>query len=228
MTKLAAQTTALRKIAWAWPRFVVQLHPGLTERQTTRLLYQALRAAGFTRWAFPTIVAAGESAAEPHHKPTDRKVRANEFLKIDFGVTFQGWKTDITRTLILGRPTLVQRKLHALLLKAQSRAAHGIKAGIPARELDALARDVISRAGFGKAFIHSTGHGVGRAIHEAPFLSPGPKGDRLLRVGDVITIEPGIYIPNKLGLRVEDMYVVTKTGGRCLSDAISRTLRQTQ
>jgi Xaa-Pro aminopeptidase len=169
-------------------------------------------------------VAAGASAAEPHHKPTNRVIRANEFLKIDFGVTFKGWKTDITRTLVLGRPTLVQRKLYALLLNAQGKAARAIKPGIPARELDALARDVISRAGFGKAFIHSTGHGVGRAIHEAPYLSPGPKGDRLLRVGDVITIEPGIYIEGKFGLRIEDMYEVTKTGGRCLSNAIPRIL----
>lgn len=227
MNKIIAQSQALNRIARVWPMFIRRLSPGRTERQAARLLYRALRQAGFTRWAFPVIVAAGPSAAEPHHKPTNRRIRADQFVKIDFGVIHRGWRTDVTRTIVLGRPSRLQLRLFALVQRTQSAAAAALKPGVTGQAIDAIARGIITRARYGKYFIHSTGHGVGRAIHELPYLSPGPKGHYKLKIGDVVTVEPGIYIPNRLGIRIEDMYVITKTGRRCLSNKISRSLTPT-
>jgi len=224
MNKITAQTSALKIIDQAWPIFLRQLRPSLTEKQVVRLLYQVLRTHGFTAWAFPTIVAAGANAAEPHHKPTDRKLTANEFIKIDFGVRYKGYCTDVTRTIILGKPSALHRKLFRIVRTAQKCAVRLLRAGVETRLIDQAARTSITRAGYGKYFIHSTGHGVSQTIHARPFLSPNPRRNAILKVGDVVTIEPGIYIPGKLGIRIEDMYVVTRTGSRCLSATISITL----
>jgi Xaa-Pro aminopeptidase len=224
MNKIIAQTTALKIIARAWPVFLRQLRPGLTEKQVVKLLYQVLRAYGFSAWAFPTIVAAGANAAEPHHVPTNRIIKTREFIKIDFGVRYKGYCTDVTRTIVLGKPSALQRKLFRIVCTAQQRAVRLLRAGIETRLIDQTARASITRAGYGKYFIHSTGHGVSQTIHARPFLSPNPRRNAILKVGDVVTIEPGIYIPDKLGIRIEDMYVVTRTGSRCLSATISITL----
>lgn len=218
--KLVFQTTALRRISRAWPFFLHQLRPGLTEKQVVKLLYQVLRTHGFTAWAFPTIVAAGANAAEPHHKPTDRRLKVNELIKIDFGVRYKGYCTDVTRTIMFGKPSALQRKLFRIVCTAQQRAARLLRPGIETRLIDQAARTSIARAGYGQYFIHSTGHGVGRTIHAQPYLSPNPKRNAKLKVGDVVTVEPGIYIPYKLGIRIEDMYAITRNGNRCLSAAI--------
>ncbi|USN53528.1 MAG: M24 family metallopeptidase [Candidatus Nomurabacteria bacterium] len=224
MIKILAQETAIKKTAKVWPLFLQQVKLGLSERQVSRLLRRLLLSEGLDRRAFPFIVAASEQAAEPHHVPNGRVLQAGDSIKIDFGVTYESWKTDITRTVFLGKPSAEQKALYTLVLRAQERAAQKLRPGIPARDIDDICRGVIAKAGFGKFFIHSTGHGVGRAIHEPPYLTPSRRGNRLLAVGDVVTIEPGIYIKDKIGIRIEDMYEITATGARDLSAGIPKDL----
>lgn len=225
MIKILAQRTALEKTAEVWPVFLQYVKPGVSERQLARRLRKLLAQTGLDRRAFPFIVAASEQAAEPHHVPNGRVLRTGDSVKIDFGVTYETWKTDITRTIFLGKPSAEQKALYNLVLRAQKRAAQKLRPGIPARDIDDICRKVITRAGFGKFFIHSTGHGVGWAIHEPPYLTPSRRGNRLLAVGDVVTIEPGIYIKDKIGIRIEDMYEITATGARDLSAEIPKDLK---
>ncbi|MFH0853191.1 MAG: M24 family metallopeptidase [bacterium] len=225
MTKAAAQIQAINKIAKVWPLFLKQVKPELTEKQVACLLWQILKQQGFAKKAFRFIVATGASAAEPHHWPTNKKLIKGQAVKIDFGVTHRGWKTDITRTVFLDKPTNLQKKLYQLVFMAQQQSAKLLKPGIPAQTIDSRARSIIKRAGYGKYFIHSTGHGVGKQIHEPPWLSPTKKGLGKLKIGDVVTIEPGIYLPGRLGIRIEDMYLITKTGSRHLTGAIPRDLQ---
>jgi len=224
MTKIAAQIQALGKTAKVWPLFLKQIKPGLTEKQVARLLWQTLKQQGFTKKAFRFIVATGLSAAEPHHWPTNKKLAKSQAVKIDFGVTHRGWKTDVTRTVFLGKPTAQQKTLYQLVLKAQKQSAKLLKPGIPAQTIDKRARSIIKRAGYGKYFIHGTGHGVGKRIHEPPWLTLTKKGLGKLKAGDVVTVEPGIYLPGRFGIRIEDMYLITKTGSRKLSSAIPSEL----
>ena len=132
----------------------------------------------------------------------------------------------MTRTVFLGQPTAFQRKIYRIVLKAQAAAARKLNPGADTLLVDATARQVITQAGFGKYFIHSTGHAVGRHIHERPFLSPKPKSRSTLRVGDVVTVEPGIYLPGRIGIRIEDMYLITRTGCRCLTKALPKQLAE--
>lgn len=197
------------------------LLPGVTEKQVANSLRAFFRARGYDRFAFRFIVAFGESAAEPHHWPTGRMLRRGNMAKIDFGVKVRGMCSDITRTFFLGRPSKRQKKVYTAVLKAQEKVLQRLKAGMTGREADAIARNYLRSRGFDKHFIHSLGHGLGHAIHEPPWLSP-KKGNRPLRVGEVVTVEPGIYLPKWGGVRIEDMVVVGKTRSRVLSNLPKR------
>ncbi len=226
MTKLRAQTEATKGLAQAWDQLRAYIRPGITEKQLARQLGLLLKKAGFPKPAFRFIVAAGSNAAQPHHAPTNRILKSGEPVKIDFGVRHRGWCTDVTRTVFLGRPTAFQRKIYLIVLKAQAAAARKLKLGADTLLVDATARQLITQTGFGKYFIHSTGHAVGRHIHERPFLSPKPRSRLTLRVGDVVTVEPGVYLPGRFGIRIEDMYLITRTGARCLTIALPKQLTE--
>jgi Xaa-Pro aminopeptidase len=167
--------------------------------------------------SFPSIVASGPNASMPHAVPTERRIEAGEVLKIDIGALSHGYCSDMTRTVCLGRPRDPRlSELHAIVLEAQEQAERNVRPGMTGREADALAREVIAQAGYGDAFTHSLGHGIGLEVHEPPWLSPS-RGDAVLQPGMVFSIEPGIYLPGWGGVRIEDLVVLEDDGARVLS-----------
>jgi len=199
---------------------LINFSAGETEKKIAVRLEAFLK--GFdARPAFRTIVASGKRAAKPHGFATSKKIKKGDMVKIDFGALYKGWRSDITRTFFVGKPSSKQKKIYRIVLEAQRRSILVVKAGVECREVDKAAREYIKKMGFGKYFIHSTGHGVGRKIHEQPKLSFG--NHCKLKAGQVITIEPGIYIKGWGGVRVEDMVLVTKKGAVLLT-SVSRKL----
>ncbi|MEU5866309.1 aminopeptidase P family protein [Nonomuraea sp. NPDC047529] len=184
--------------------------PGLTERAVARLLDNRMTELGADKPAFDTIVAAGENGAIPHHAPTDRELRAGDLVTMDFGARYHGYHADMTRTVCLGEPADWQRDLYDLVRRAQRAGRHALTPGAEAKDVDAAARGLIAAAGHGDHFRHGLGHGVGLEIHEDPFLGPSRTGRLEDRVP--ITVEPGIYLPERGGVRIEDT-LVTREGG---------------
>lgn len=193
----------------------IKLSPGMTEKEVARFIRKELKEKGAEREAFRIIIASGIRSAKPHAFATNKRLRPGEIVKIDMGALFKGYRSDITRTYILGKPTPKQRKIYCLVLTAQKAAIKKVRAGILARAVDRAARSVIERAGYGKNFIHSTGHGIGHKVHEPPRISK--KSEERLKSGQVITVEPGIYIPGWGGIRIEDMVRVTRSGCKILT-----------
>lgn len=193
--------------ARAFQKVKRMLRLGMSERQIARLVGNVLRSEGAEKLAFPVIAALGKNAATPHHVPTSRRARRGDLLVLDMGCVVRGMRSDMTRTLFFGEVRLQHRVWYDLVLEAQERGFRAVRADRTGKEVDAVAREFLNSKGFGKYFIHSLGHGVGRAIHQRPWISPH-KGNTKLRVGDVITIEPGIYLKGRGGVRIEDMCVV--------------------
>lgn len=204
----------------AFMHVVATMRPGLTERQIAWQLEQAMRELGADGPAFPIAVASGPNGALPHYRPTDRRVQAGEPIVIDMGAMLEGYCADLTRTVWIGQAGEQLEHVFSVVLAALDAAEAGMRAGMTGQEADALARDVIAAAGYGEAFTHSLGHGVGVRVHEAPYLSP--RGDRPLEAGHVVTIEPGIYIVGWGGVRIEDLAVVEPDGIRVLTTVPKR------
>lgn len=165
--------------------------------------------------AFPVIVGSGKNAMQPHCMPTHREIKKSEPVKIDFGANVNGWRSDITRTFVLGKVPAKLKKVIATVKEAQRRAIAVVKPGVRCCDVDHAARQYIHEQGFGRHFVHSTGHGIGKRVHQGPKI--GIKNKRRLKAGMVITIEPGIYIEEWGGVRLEDMVLVTKTGSKVLT-----------
>ena len=191
----------------AFERVAAQLEPGVTEREVAWRLEVAMREAGAEGLSFPIIVASGPNGAMPHHRAGEREIQAGETITIDMGCRLDGYCSDLTRTVVLGQPDARFWEIHAIVLRAQQTCEDGLKAGVMGTDGDLLARNVIQQAGFGEYFGHGTGHGVGLAVHENPYLSPS-RGDMVIQNGTVVTVEPGIYLPGWGGIRIEDMVVV--------------------
>lgn len=200
---------AVRKI----PR---QFRKGDTETQLARKLESGFFAEGATKLAFDTIVAFDAHGSYPHHVLTDAKWNGKTPILIDSGAAFRGYCSDLTRTWGFDKMTRKFRQVYDIVLAAQKAGIAAVKDGITAGEVDAVCRDYITKAGFGDFFIHSTGHGVGIDIHEPPRL--GLNSKEVLKAGMVVTVEPGIYLPGELGVRIEDTLHVTKTGCETLTD----------
>ena len=181
------------------------LTPGLTEGQVAWEIERRLREKGAEGLAFTPIVAAGPNSARPHHQPGDYRLQTGEPIIIDMGARVAGYCADLTRTFILGAPDEQFRKIYDLVRRAQERAEQKLRAGMDSLAADALAREVIAAAGYGEAFGHSLGHGVGLAVHEGPSLSPHKDRATTLRAGSIVTVEPGIYLTGWGGVRLEDM-----------------------
>lgn len=196
-----------------WPR----LRPDQTEREVAWLLDQAMREAGADALAFPTIVAAGSNGAFPHHEPGDTPLGEGLPITIDMGARVHGYAADLTRAVILGEPTDQARAVYRAVLAAVEAAEAGIKAGMTGAAADALARDAIVEAGYGDYFVHGLGHGVGVRVHEAP--SATKDIEEPLPASATLTIEPGIYIPDWGGCRIEDLVVIEEESVRVLSQA---------
>ncbi len=205
--EIAALRTACEISARALEELLPALVPGRTERSIARELDSRMVALGAEAPAFDTIVAAGPHSAVPHHRPTSRAVARGDFLKIDFGARFEGYHADMTRTFVVGsEPAAWQAELHALVFAAQRAGREALAPGRPVRDVDAAARRVVEDAGHGPHFPHGLGHGVGLEIHEAPLMGYGSAailGDR-----SPVTVEPGVYLPGRGGVRIEDTLVV--------------------
>jgi Xaa-Pro aminopeptidase len=197
---------------WVFERGVI----GRTEREIMLGAHQRMRELGADDPSFPAIVAAGENSAMPHHGSSERAVRAGELLLIDMGAIVDGYSSDCTRTVAAGDIADDARELYELVRSAQAAALDAIRAGVAARDADSAARDPIVAAGQGEHFGHGLGHGVGLEVHEAPRLSQ--KSDQTLEVGDVVTVEPGVYLPGRFGVRIEDLVAVTEEGCRNFSN----------
>jgi Xaa-Pro aminopeptidase len=169
------------------------------------------------RPAFRIIVASGKRSAIPHGYATQRNIRQGDLVVIDFGALYNGYRSDITRTFIAGKASPRQKKIYQIVREAQKKAIKAVRPGGVCREVDRAARSYIEKQGFGKYFIHNTGHGIGKRVHQAPKISR--KNARRLKAGMVITIEPGIYIKGWGGVRIEDMVLVTKRSCRILTRA---------
>lgn len=165
--------------------------------------------------SFSPIVASGKNAANPHHKPSERKIRRGDFVILDFGAKYKGYCSDITRTVAVGETNEKLKEIYETVREAQERAFQSVREGIEAKKVDKAAREYISQKGYGDYFIHRTGHGLGLEVHEEPYISQ--TSDRILESGMTFTIEPGIYIPNLGGVRIEDDVVVKKKGKRLTS-----------
>ncbi|KAB2951666.1 aminopeptidase P family protein [Heliorestis acidaminivorans] len=176
-----------------------------------------LRKEGAEGIAFDFIVASGERSALPHGVATDKALQEGEFVTIDFGCRLDGYCSDTTRTFFLGKPTEEHQKVYRTVLQAQQEALEVLGPGKIGSDLDQVAREIIEKAGYGSYFGHGLGHGVGLVVHEKPQLSPS--SDDILQVGQVVTVEPGIYIPQWGGVRIEDMVIITDSGCRNLTKA---------
>lgn len=194
---------------------LTMLKPGITEKEIALEMEFFMRRKGATSTSFETIVASGERSALPHGVASDRVLRKDEFVKFDFGAYMNSYVSDLTRTVVLGKPTDKHREIYDIVLEAQLHALANIRPGMTGSEADALARDMIERHGYGDSFGHSTGHGIGMEIHEAPRLSK--LSDTILKPGMVVTVEPGIYIPGFGGVRIEDDIVITQDGIKILT-----------
>ena len=192
-----------------------QIAPGQSEREIARLIESTMLDLGAERPSFDTIVAFGENAAKPHAVPSERKLQSGETVLIDMGLVLNGYCSDMSRTFMLGEPDALFIERLRLVRAAQKAAISTIRAGVTGAQVDAAARKVLSDGGYGEAFGHGLGHGVGLAVHEAPRLSP--HGHAPLQAGMVVTVEPGLYLADWGGIRLENMVIVTEDGCEVLN-----------
>ncbi len=201
----------------AFMKMLEILKPGMTELEAAAELEYLLKKFGGDGLAFSTIIASGVNSSMPHAIPGDKKLEVGDFITMDFGCKYKGYCADMTRTVVLGKANEKQKEIYNIVLKAQLAALDAIKAGIPGKAVDKVARDIIAEAGYGAYFGHGLGHSVGLFIHEGPRLSPAE--DTILQPNMAETVEPGIYLPGFGGVRIEDMVVVTEDGYRNLAQS---------
>lgn len=196
------------------------LRPDLTEKQVADDLEFRIRTLGGTCGSFPAIIGVGPRAALPHGTPSEKRIGESEFVLVDWGARVNGYVSDLTRVLVTGKIPPKLERLYGVVLTAQLAGIEAIRPGAKMKDVDAAARNVIAKAGHGKQFGHSLGHGIGRNVHESPRLASDQ--ERELAAGMVVTVEPGVYIPGWGGIRIEDDILVTKTGHEVLSSVPKR------
>ncbi len=201
----------------AFERILGIVKPGLREKEIAAEMEYQMKMLGADKEAFETIVASGPRSALPHGIASEKKLKKGEFVTFDFGAFYDGYCSDITRTVVLGKATMRQKKIYAIVARAQMAAIRKVRAGVTGKDVDKSARDIINKAGYGKNFGHGTGHGIGLQVHGGPRVSP--LGTQPLKSNMVITIEPGIYIAGWGGVRIEDDVVVRPKGGLVLNKA---------
>jgi Xaa-Pro aminopeptidase len=191
------------------------LKPGVSELDISAEISYLHKKLGAEGDAFEVIAASGERGALPHGRASEKKIASDEFVTLDFGCVYRGYHSDMTRTVVVGKPSEEMKKVYQIVLEAQRKAADSVKEKISAKKVDSIARNVIASHGYGKYFGHSLGHGVGLEIHEQLRLSQTSKN--ILQSGNTVTIEPGIYLPRKFGVRIEDIIVVRNNGAETLT-----------
>lgn len=215
--ELEAMVAAQRIAERALEDILNELRPGLTEKEVAARLQYRMLHYGAEDMSFDPIVVSGPNGSLPHGVPSERELRQGEFVTMDFGCVYHGYCSDMTRTVAIGSVTEEMRKVYETVLSAQKAGIAAARAGVTGREVDGAARAVIAAAGYGDAFTHSFGHGVGVEIHESPNASP--MSDQPLPAGAVISAEPGIYLPGSMGVRIEDVILLTEEGCRNLTRA---------
>lgn len=219
MRKDAGELAQMRRAAEvaqvAMDATLQQFCPGMTERELEAILQVALLQAGAQTVSFSPIVSGGPNSANPHASPSNRPVNPGEFLLFDWGAYVGGYASDITRTFPVGELAPEMRRIYDLVQGANAAGRAAVKPGLTCGEVDAATRQVIKAGGYGDYFIHRTGHGLGLQVHEAPFIVAG--NEMVLEPGMTFTIEPGIYLPGRGGVRIEDDVVVTEEGGESLT-----------
>ncbi len=213
--ELAAMTTAVAVAENAMHRLLPRIQAGMTEKQVAALLVQELLLGGAESIAFGPIVSTGPNGASPHAVPTERRLAAGDLLVIDWGCFVQDYPSDITRTFAVGRLDAEAARIYETVRRANEAGRLAARPGATGRDVDRAARSVIAAAGYGEQFIHRTGHGLGLEVHEPPFMMEA--NTEPLTVGNVFTVEPGIYVPGLGGVRIEDNLVITPTGHHCLT-----------
>jgi Xaa-Pro aminopeptidase len=216
-TEIALLEQALHLTDLAFTAAAARMAEGQTEFALAEIVREELKRVGSEGEAFPTIVASGPNAANPHHNPSDRRIQPGEPVIIDMGARHRGYNGDLTRTIWIGEPEPKLIEVYQLVQQAQVAALAGIKAGETGKQADAYCRDIFARAGMAEYYIHSTGHGLGLRVHEAP--SASMHADAILQPGEVVTVEPGLYIPGWGGVRIEDVVLITADGNRNLTGA---------
>ena len=186
------------------------IKPGVTEREVGLHLDYYMLSHGAEALSFDTIAVSGPNTSLCHGVPTDRPVKEGEFVLMDYGATYDGYHSDMTRTVCVGKPTEKMEEVYAIVLDAQLKALAAIKPGALGSDIDGIARKVITDAGYGDAFGHSLGHGVGMNIHETP--NAGPSSKHVFRENMIVTVEPGIYLPDEFGVRIEDFVIIRENG----------------
>jgi Xaa-Pro dipeptidase len=203
---------------------IARMHPGQTEVDVALMIGSIIGELGGTL-SFGSLVQSGPNSALPHLEPSSRKLASGDFVLLDFGAAFGGYKADTTRMAVVGEPSERHREIHGLVLEAHDAAIDAVRPGVTTGDVDAAARRIIDGAGYGERFFHRVGHGLGLEAHEDPSLDPGSR--TVLETGMVFTIEPGIYIPGWGGVRIEDDLVVEEAGCRLLTKS-DRSLRVIQ
>ncbi len=199
----------------AFEHILLFIKPGITEKEIALELDFYMLSHGAEAVSFETIAVTGKKTSMPHGVPDNTKVEKGDFVTMDFGAVVNGYHSDMTRTVAVGKPSQEQIDVYNIVLSAQNEALEKLSCGVSCKEADAAARDIIKNAGYGEYFGHGTGHGVGVEIHEAPNLSP--RSESVLKVNNIVTVEPGIYIPEKFGVRIEDMARIKKNGSENLT-----------
>ena len=212
---LITKAVELSDVAFEQAKMIIR--PGVTEKEAAWEIEKFLRQEGSEGTPFEIVVASGSNSALPHARPTEKIIRPGELVLIDMGARISGYCSDFSRTLFLGEADKTLQEIYNIVFKAQTIAIEGVRSGMDASQADKLARSVIEQAGYGEAFGHSLGHGVGLATHELPTL--GPSSSDSLADGMVFTIEPGIYLPNQGGVRIEDMVVLENGKPKVLTQA---------
>jgi Xaa-Pro aminopeptidase len=193
------------------------VRPGVTELDIAAEIGYRMRRKGASGESFEAIVAAGPRSALPHARPTARRIGKNELVVLDLGAILRRYCSDLTRTVHVGKASARVRQWYYAVLEAQAAARHALKPGVTCGAIDAAARNVLDRKGLGRYFVHSTGHGIGLEIHEDPRIARDQK--RLLDAGNVVTVEPGVYVEGVGGIRIEDDALVTPRGAEILTTA---------
>ena len=214
-TEIQATQKALAVAESAFQKTVESIQPGMTEKEVAWTLEKNMREAGAESISFPTIVASGPNSALPHAIPTDRRIMAGEPILFDWGARLGGYCSDTSRTIVLGEADDQFQEVFNVVVQAQKMAIKGIRAGASTKAVDSLARKHIEDKGYKDCFGHALGHGTGLAVHEPPRLSP--LSDTRLEAGMLVTVEPGIYLPDWGGVRVENQVVVRKEGAEVLN-----------
>ena len=208
---LAAQSSAEK----AFDHILGFIKEGVSEREIALTLDFFMLKNGAECVSFETIAVSGKNSSKPHGVPSGKKIQRGDFITMDFGAVVDGYHSDMTRTVAVGEVSSKQAEVYETVLAAQKKSLEILKAGVSCKDADAAARDIIENAGYGDYFGHGTGHGVGIEIHEEPRVSP--KSTAILREGDVVTVEPGIYLPSEFGVRIEDMAFITENGSENLT-----------